>query len=194
MIVEIAAASAASVLVLCGGAFALGVASHNRLMALDQRCEQAFADVDVQLRYRHDLLPNLVEVVRGYAQQESELFDRLIAARNEALRAVTMDQRIRAEQAITVHVGDIMSKCEKLPEARADSYFRDLRRELTDIEHKLAAARRFFNLAVGEFNASLKQFPANIVAARTSLKERPFYNLGAERGFVEEAPQVRFAA
>ena len=183
------------VAIVGAGALALaGFGSWNQIIALDQRCQQALSDIDVQLRFRADLIPNLVEVVRGYGVYESHMIEALIEARNDAIKAATFKQTIKADTAITVQIGDIIKNFERLPEARGDQYFQDLRAELKDIEHKLAAARRYYNLTVSELNAKRQQIPGVFVAKWAGKTERTFYDLGIERGRIEEAPSVRLVA
>lgn len=184
MITETLIASAAGVTLLAGWL----IATHNRLAKLAQRCDQAFADIDVQLRYRHDLIPLFTETVSGYISYEKEMVDKLLAARAEALRAATQEMRIKAENNVSLNLTQLMQAVGNNPEIKGAPHFAELRRELTDTEHKLAAARRFFNLAVSEYNATLTQFPGNMVGPRSGMNQRRFFDLGMERVFVQEAP------
>lgn len=173
------------------GVFLLGawaITTHNRLAKLAQRCEQAFADIDVQLRYRHDLIPLFAETVTGYISYEKEMLDKVLAARAEALRAATQEMRIKAENNVSINLTQLMQAVGNNPEIRGAPHYQELRRELTDVEHKLAAARRFFNLAVSEFNATLTQFPGNLIGPRSGMHSRSFFDLGMERVFVQDSP------
>lgn len=187
MIIESLIAGGA-VLTIGAGAF---VMSHNRLAKLAQRCDQAFADIDVQLRYRHDLIPLFVETVQGFISYEKEMVQKLLDARNEALRAATQELRIKAENNVSVNLTQLMQAVGQNPEIKGAPHYMDLRRELTDIEHKLAASRRFFNLAVGEFNATLTQFPGKLVGPRSGMYLRRFFDLGMDRVFIQEAPAFK---
>lgn len=173
-------------------AVAFAIRSYNRLVALNQRCDQSLADIDVQLRNRHDLIPSLVETVKGFAGHESGIIDKLMQARSQALRPATSEERMQAEASISQSIGQLLTVVEAYPEVKASSHFSELRRDITDIEHKIAAARRFLNAAVSEYNASLGQFPNGIIARKSGFNERRFFNLGVERMFVEEVPAFKF--
>jgi len=162
---------------------------YNRLAALSRRCERALADIDVQVRHRHDLIPSLVEAVRGFAGHEKGVIDSVVSARAEALRAVGSQDKLEAETMLTSSIVKLLSVAESNPSIQAGAHFSELR---GDVNNKIAAARRFFNMAVNEFNASLDQFPANVVGRRFGLSAKRSYDLGLERLFVEEIPAVKF--
>lgn len=166
--------------------------SYNRVMALDSRCDKAGADIDVQLKHRHQLIPNLLEVVKGFMSHELQTIEAIGRARQAAIAAPSEDVRLQAEAVIGKCLNRVVLAAEANPQLQANEHFRALRNELADAENKIAAARRFFNLAVDEFNSSIKQFPANLFAGRARLGRRQFYDLGYERAFVEEGPQVKF--
>jgi LemA protein len=168
------------------------IGSHNRLVTLAQRCDQAFADIDVQLRNRHDLIPSLVETVRGFASHERAVIDSLMSARASAIRASTPEQQLQAEALVSVKLGQVLASAEAYPEVNGSQHFMELRREISDVEHKIAAARRFLNMAVSEHNASLAQFPNNLIVGRTGAQPRRYFDLGLDRVFAEEAPVVKF--
>lgn len=177
--------------------FALAVVAflwtgYNRMVALDTRCEAALSDVDVQLKARHGLLPNLVETVRGFAAHERGILEQVTAARGRALGARSEDARIAAETDLSGRVQMLLTVAEKYPELQSDGHFRNLAQEIADAEHKIAAARRYHNASVKEYNATLRQFPNNLIASRLCLGQRAHYDLGMERIFVEEAPAVKF--
>lgn len=166
---------------------------YNRLVALRQGANQAFADIDVQLRQRHDLVPNLVETVKGYATHEKGTLEAVIAARNAATSAHSVPEKVAAENALTASLGRLFALSEAYPDLKANQNFLSLQSELSDIENKLAAARRFFNNAVSEFNAAIQQFPAVLLAGMFGFKEREFFDLGEQRTALEQAPpQVKF--
>src|SRR6266436_9892643 len=142
---------------------------YNRLAVLSRRCERALADIDVQVRHRHDLSPSLVEAVRGFAGHEKGVSDSVLSARADALRAVGSQDKLEAETMLTSSIVKLLSVAESNPSIQAGSHFSELRGELVDVNNKIAAARRFFNMAVNEFNASLDQFPANVVGRRFGL-------------------------
>ena len=168
---------------------------YNRLVALKQTRNNAFSDIDVQLRLRYDLVPNLVETVKGYAAHESELFQKVTEARASAMNAAGkgMGERSAAESAFGGALMNLMAVAENYPELKANEYFMGLQRELSNIENKIAAARRFFNNATNEYNTSVQQFPANLIAGRFGFTEEDFFEISeAEREQVEAAPSVSF--
>jgi len=167
------------------------VAANNRVVALDARCKTAFADIDVQLKRRADLIPGLVECVRGFAGHEAKILEEVVDARKASLTA-TPEGRQQAEAAVGRKVTTVFTLAEKYPELAASSHFRELRQELGATADRIAAARRFLNLAVEEYNATLGQFPANLVGARRRLSERRPYDLGVERMIVDEPVAVSF--
>ena len=170
----------------------LFMGTYNRLVALRQRANQAFADVDVQLQQRHDLIPNLVETVKGYAGHEAGVLEAVTQARAAATTAGSVDDKVQAENVLTGALRQLFAVSEAYPDLKANTTFIKLQDELSDIENKLAAARRFFNSAVAEFNAAIQQFPAVLVAGAAGFKEREFFDVGADRANVAAAPQVKF--
>ena len=165
---------------------------YNSLVALGQRVSQAFADIDVQLRQRHDLIPNLVETVKGYATHERGTLEAVVQARNAAVNAQGQDAKVAAETQLSGALGKLFALAEAYPDLKANTNFQQLQSELSDIENKLAAARRFFNNAVSEYNARIQQFPAALFAASFGFTPRTFFDLGDDRKTVEQAPQVKF--
>ncbi|MGE0717807.1 MAG: LemA family protein [Alphaproteobacteria bacterium] len=166
---------------------------YNRLVALRQTGNQAWADIDVQMKQRHDLVPNLVETVKGYAAHERGTLEAVITARNAATAATGPVQAAQAENALTGALGRLFALSESYPDLKANANFMELQRELADIENKIAAARRFFNNAVSEFNAAIEQFPAVLFAGALGFRAREFFEVPAEsRAAVEAAPKVSF--
>ena len=168
------------------------ISVYNGLVAMGQRVSQAFADIDVQLRQRHDLIPNLVETVKGYASHERGTLEAVIQARNAAMSAQGPQAQAAAEQQLSGTLGRLIALSEAYPDLKANTNFQQLQAQLTDIENKLAAARRFFNNAVSEFNSRIQQFPAALFAASFGFTPRQFFDLGEERKTVQEVPQVKF--
>jgi LemA protein len=168
------------------------VGIYNRLVALRQSANQAFADIDVQLRQRQDLIPNLVETVKGYAGHEKSTLDAVITARNAATAARTVDDKVQAENVLTGALGRLFALSEAYPDLKANTNFLKLQDELSDIENKLAAARRFFNNAISEFNAAIQQFPAVLFAGMFGFSERAFFDVGEDRAALNTAPSVKF--
>src|ERR1700680_1182307 len=167
---------------------------YNGLVALKQRVSQSFADIDVQLRQRHDLIPNLVETVKGYAAHERGTLDAVIKARQQAVAAQSQGPaaQAQAENVLSGALRQLFALSEAYPNLKANENFQQLQAELTDIENKLAAARRFFNNAVQEYNTGIQQFPAALFAGIFGLAPREFFDVGEERKALDQAPQVKF--
>ena len=173
------------------------VGAYNKLVALDQRADQSFADIDVQLKQRHDLIPNLVETVRGYASHEKGTLEAVIAARSAATTAVSVNDKVEAENMLTGALGRLFALTEAYPDLKANTNFLELQRELSDVENKLAAARRFFNNAVSEFNAVRRQFPTILFSGMVGFgADKPFFDVGeGDRAAMNAAPpKVSFTA
>ena len=177
--------------VLVAAAF-YAVLVYNGLVALRQRVNQAFADIDVQLKQRHDLVPNLVEIVKGYASHERDTLEAVVQARNSAIAANSPEQIAAAENALTGALRQLFALAEAYPDLKANTNFQQLQAELSDIENKIAAARRFFNSAVQEYNTGIEQFPASLFASALGFQHREFFDLGETRPQLEQAPSVKF--
>lgn len=165
---------------------------YNRLVALRQVTKNAFADIDVQMKQRHDLIPNLVETVKGYATHEQEVFQKVTEARATAMKAGTIGEKGAAEGMLSSALVNLMAVAENYPDLKASDNFKQLQIELSDLENKIAAARRFFNNAVAEFNTAIEQFPAVLIAGTFGFKAMDMFTLGEERATVETAPKVTF--
>ena len=149
----------------------LWVASiYNRLVKLRNNRENAFADIDVQLKQRHDLIPQLVATVKGYAAHEKETLDRVIAARNGAVNASSINDKIAAENVLTSALAGLRVTLEAYPDLKANQNFNHLQEEISDVENKLAAVRRYFNSATKELNNAVETFPSNIFAGKIGIK------------------------
>lgn len=166
---------------------------YNRLVALRQNANNAFADIDVQLTQRRDLVPNLVETVKGYATHERGTLEAVTNARAAASSARTVDEKVQAENVLTGALRQLFAVAEAYPDLKANTNFMQLQSELSDIENKLAAARRFFNNSVSEYNTSREQFPAVLLAGMFGFGPRAFFDLGENRGAAETAPKVSFS-
>jgi LemA protein len=147
----------------------------------------------VQLKQRQDLVPNLVETVRGYAAHERGTLDEVTQARAAAASAGDIAAKAQAENALTGALGRLMAVSEAYPDLKANQNFLQLQGELADLENKIAAARRFFNNAVGEYNASIQRFPAVLIAGMAGFASRDFFDVGADRAALTSAPQVKFS-
>jgi LemA protein len=170
----------------------VAVSQYNRLVALNQRCETALADIDVQLKHRHNVIPGLVETVRGFMGHESDIISKITRARGMALSARTSEAAWQAESELSRQIATVMTVAENYPEIRASSHFRDLRAEISDVENKISAARRFYNLAVEEYNTTLGQFPGALIAVRFGMHRRNAYDLGIERVLLDEPATIKF--
>ena len=170
-----------------------GISTYNGLVTMRQRANQAFADIDVQLKQRHDLIPNLVETVKGYATHEKETLDAVVKARNTAISAQGSPGQAAAEQQLSGALGRLIALSEAYPDLKANTNFLDLQGQLANVEDKLSAARRFFNNAVSEFNAAIQAFPAVLFAKNFGFSERTFFDLGEDsRKTLDVAPNVKF--
>jgi LemA protein len=167
-------------------------ATQNLLVALDERCDTAFADIDVHLKHRHNLIPGLVDIVKGMKNHEKDMVIGVIEARAQALGQMTADIRLKAEGNLTAKLDTLIASVDKFPEIRALPEFQNLRRELTDCENRITAARRFHNLAIEEYNTSLRMFPANIIATKLRMNSRQPYDLGVERTLIDEPMAMQF--
>src|SRR5690349_20805053 len=166
---------------------------YNRLVSLRNRRQNAFADIDVQLRQRHDLVPQLVETVKGYAGHEKSVLTAITEARSAAMAAKTIDDKIVAEQQLTSALQGLRVQVEAYPDLKANQNFLQLQEELSDIENKLAASRRFFNGATTEYNNAVESFPSNVIARNFGFAREVFFDLGTEgRKQFEEPPKVSF--
>jgi LemA protein len=165
---------------------------YNGLVAMRQRVNQSFADVDVQLKQRHDLVPNLVETVKGYAGHERGTLEAVVQARNAAVAAHGPAAQAQAENMLSGALRQLFALSEAYPDLKANANFQQLQAELSDIENKIAAARRFFNNSVQEYNTGIQQFPAALFAASFGFTPQVFFDLGETRTELEKAPQVKF--
>ncbi|NKC31755.1 LemA family protein [Falsiroseomonas selenitidurans] len=169
------------------------VVLYNRLVSLRQAVSQAWADIEVQLKQRHDLIPNLVETVKGYAAHESGTLEAVIAARNGAVRAQGPEQAGAAEGVLGAALGRLFALAEAYPDLKANTNFLSLQAELSAVEGTLAAARRFFNSSVAEYNAAIQSIPAVFFAGAAGFGPRGFFELDeGERAATRNAPQVKF--
>ena len=168
---------------------------YNGLVAMRQRVNQAFSDIDVQIKQRHDLVPNLVETVKGYASHERGTLEAVVQARNAAITAQAggVAAQAAAENALTGALRQLFALSEAYPDLKANQNFQQLQSELSDIENKIAAARRFFNNAVQEYNTGIQQFPAVLLAGPLGFAQKEFFDVGVEqRRVIEQPPQVKF--
>lgn len=170
-----------------------GVSIYNNLVKLRNNRENAFANIDVQLKQRHDLIPQLVASVKGYAEHEKEVFLRVTEARTAAMNATTINDKVEAENALSSALSGLKISLEAYPELKANQNFLQLQNEIADIENKLAAVRRFFNSATKELNNAVQTFPSNIFAKMFGFQREPMFEVPKEeRKAYEEAPEIKF--
>ena len=171
----------------------IGAGIYNRIVRLRNNRENAFADIDVQLKQRHDLIPQLVAAVKGYAAHEKETLDRVIQARNGAVSARTIDDKIAAENTLTSALAGLKVTLEAYPDLKANTNFLQLQGEIADVENKLAAVRRYFNSATREYNNAIETFPANVLAGMYGFRREPMFEVAAgERASLDKAPEIKF--
>ena len=169
---------------------AILIAIYNKLVRLRNRCENAWAQVDVQLRRRYDLIPNLVEAVKGYAAHERETFEEVTKARTAAQQAQGVEEQAKAENILTQALGKLFAVAEAYPQLRATENFQQLQAQLTETEQKIAVARQIYNDAVLTYDNALETVPTNIVAGIFNFKAREYFEV--EEPAAREAPRVQF--
>ncbi len=173
-------------IVVIGGYLAL---TYNRLVGLRNRVETAWSQIDVQLKRRYDLIPNLVETVRGYASHERETLEAVIQARQQAIAAPDVEQRAQAENMLTGMLRQLFALSEAYPDLKANENFASLQDELTQTEEQIAFARRYYNERVLNYDNSIEMFPSNIVAGMFGFEEKPYFEAETES---REPVQVDF--
>jgi LemA protein len=170
----------------------IAVSLYNRLVKLRNNREQAFADVDVQLKQRHDMIPQLVDAVKGYMGHERGVLTAITEARSAAMKATTIDEKIAAENKLSTALEGLKVSVEAYPDLKASQNFMDLQNEIADIENKIAAARRFFNSATKELNIATELFPSNLIATLFNFKRETMFELGNQRDAAEQPPKIQF--
>ena len=168
------------------------ISLYNSLVKLRNNRENAFADIDVQLKQRHDLIPQLVSTVKGYAAHEKDTLERVINARNGAMGAHTIDEMIKAENALSSALAGLKITLEAYPDLKANQNFLQLQEEIADLENKLSAVRRYFNSATKELNNAVETFPSNLIAGMFGFHKEIMFDLGTQRATLEEAPKIEF--
>lgn len=169
------------------------VAVYNGLISLKTRTEEAWSDITVQLKRRYDLIPNLVNTIKGYAKHEKNLFEKVTKARAEAISAKDMKEKGDAENVLTGALKSVFAVAENYPDLKASDNFIHLQDELSDTENKIEAARRFYNANVRDFNIKIKTFPSNTIAKSFSFEEKELFDVEAsQKETVKNAPKVEF--
>jgi LemA protein len=175
-------------IILLGLLYALVV--YNSLIKHRNQADEAWSDIDVQLKRRHNLIPNLVETVKGYATHERSTLDSVTEARTQALNATTPQDHAKAENMLSSTLKSLLAVSESYPDLKANTNFLELQRELSDTENKIQASRRFYNGVVRDYNTSIETVPSNIVASLFSFQKREFFEL--ENEGEKAVPNVRF--
>jgi LemA protein len=153
------------------------IAKRNSIIAARNRVDESWSGIDVQLKRRHDLVPNLVETVKGYAEHESQTFERTTQARAEAMAASSVEETAKAEQKLTQALADVKAVAENYPTLRATENFQQLSRELSQLEDEIQASRRIYNSNVMAYNTDIEQFPGSIIANQGNFKAREFFEI-----------------
>ena len=162
------------------------ILAYNQLIALRNNREQSFSDIDVQLKLRYDLVPNLVNAVKGYATHEKDLFENIAKLRTQAMGAQGVDEKVLIENQFTSVLKSIFAVSESYPELKANENFLQLQKQLADVENKIAASRRFFNHATKELNTVLMSFPVNVLNMIFRFKQGNFFEIGADEAVQKE--------
>ena len=162
----------------------------NRLITYKNRTQEAWSDIDVQLKRRYNLIPNLVETVKGYAAHEKQVFENVTEARSRAMGAQGAGEKAKAENMLTDTLKSLFAVAENYPDLKANQNFLELQRELTDTENKIMAARRFYNGNVRDFNIIQEKFPSNMIASTLGFKKAEFFETESE--IEREVPKVNF--
>lgn len=165
------------------------IALYNGLIKLRNRTDEAWSDIDVQLKRRYDLIPNLIETVKGYAQHEKELFEKVTQARAAAMGAQNISDKTQAENALSNTLKSLFAVAENYPALKANENFLELQRELSDTENKIQAARRFYNGNVRDLNTKIEKFPNNLIAGSFGFKKKDFFQANGEE---KETVKVKF--
>ncbi len=160
-----------------GLALVLGVVYYNKFVKLGARADEAWSDIDVQLKRRYDLIPNLINTVKGYAAHEKQLLENVTEARSKAMQAGSVEDHAAAENMLAGALKSLFAVAENYPDLKANTNFLELQRELSDTENKIQAARRFYNGNVMELNATVDMFPSNIVAKLFNFGKRTFFEI-----------------
>ena len=153
------------------------VFTYNRLVTLRNRAENGWSQIDVQLRRRYDLIPNLIETVKGYAAHEREVFERVTEARTQAMGATGVQDQANAENAVTAGLGRLIAVAENYPDLKANQNFLALQEELVGTESKIAYARQFYNDQVARLNTMIQKFPPSLVAGPGHFEPKPFFEI-----------------
>ncbi|MBL0139263.1 MAG: LemA family protein [Bacteroidetes bacterium] len=171
------------------------ISVYNKLVLLRNTRENAFADIDVQLKQRNDLIPQLVETVKGYSFHEKNVLTKITEARSAVMSASSIDEKIKADNQLTAALQGLKVQVEAYPDLKANQNFMQLQEEIADIENKLAATRRFFNGATKELNTAIESFPGNMIAKQFGFSRQTMFDLGTDkRTQLDEPPKINFTS
>ena len=168
------------------------VASYNGFISLINRAKEAWSDIDIQLKRRYDLIPNLVNTVKGYATHESSAFEKVTEARSKAMQAGSLAEKAGAEDALSGTLKSLFAIAEAYPDLKANTNFLELQRELSDTENKIQSARRFYNGNVRDLNTSIQSFPSNLIASTFKFQPMEFFELGEGEQAAKQPVEVKF--
>jgi LemA protein len=168
------------------------VLTYNGFVSLRNRAKEAWSDIDVQMKRRYDLIPNLIDTVKGYAAHESGTFQKVTEARTAAMGAQTVGQHAEAENMLTGALKSLFAVSEAYPDLKANTNFLELQRELSDTENKIMASRRFYNATVQALNTAVEQFPGNVIASPFGFKQMDLYELADGESAAREPVKVSF--
>jgi len=177
------------VLIVLGAVILWAILAYNSLITLRNRTDESWSDIDVQLKRRYDLIPNLVETVKGYATHERELFEKVTQARTSAMNAKTIDEKSKAENVLSGTLKTLFAVSENYPQLKASENFLKLQDELSDTENKIQAARRFYNGNARDFNIKQETVPSNMIAQAFGFKKAEFFEIEEEQ---KEPVKVNF--
>jgi len=178
------------VLIVVGVVVLWVILTYNRLISLRNRVKEAFSDIDVQLKRRYNLIPNLIETVKGYAAHEKGVLEKVTEARTKAMGATGMHDKGQAENMLTGALKSLFAVSENYPDLKASANFLELQRELRDTEDKIQASRRFYNTNVMSLNTKIETFPSNLIAGMFKFMKEEFFELDEEAA--REVPKVKF--
>lgn len=166
--------------------------AYNRFVALTNRIKEAWSDIEVQMKRRYDLIPNLVETVKGYAKHEAGTLEKVTEMRTRAMNATTVEEHAEAENMLSGTLKSLFAVSENYPDLKANTNFMELQRELSDTENKIQAARRFYNSVVQDFNTAVQSFPSNLIAGMFGYKIADFFELSESEQAAKEPVKVSF--
>ncbi len=181
-----------AMLTLAGALVAWGIAAYNQFVQLSNRVAEAWSDIEVQMKRRYNLIPNLVETVKGYAGHEKEVFEKVTEARARAMGASTLAEHARSENMLSNTLKSLFAVAEAYPQLRANENFLELQRELTDTEDKIQASRRFYNGNVRDYNTLAESFPSNLIANAFKYAKKEFFELEESEAAAKEPVKVSF--